>query len=149
MFEPGMVDVGISTEISLDPHLMGRSETAIQTDQHSSSPVFSDSDEAQKLGMVSSKMQRTVHPPVLLKDTAIRSESMLESPLKRRQRKQIEGDFPNSESPKTSLLLALSKPRKPIKRSQSYISLWGEFFLFFCDLLHRMHIIIKPLTEGA
>ncbi|XP_073452267.1 PDZ domain-containing protein 7 [Aquarana catesbeiana] len=124
MFEPGMVDVGISTEISLDPHLMGRSETAIQTDQHSSSPVFSDSDEAQKLGMVSSKMQRTVHPPVLLKDTAIRSESMLESPLKRRQRKQIEGDFPNSESPKTSLLLALSKPRKPIKRSQSYISLW-------------------------
>ncbi|XP_072280117.1 PDZ domain-containing protein 7 [Pyxicephalus adspersus] len=124
MFESGMVDVGISTEISLDSHLLGKSETAIQTDLHSSSSVLSDPDGAQNLRKLRSEMQRTVHPPVFLKDTAIRSESILESPLKRRQRKQIGEDFPNSESPKTALLLALSKPRKPIKRSQSYISLW-------------------------
>ncbi|XP_018408916.1 PREDICTED: PDZ domain-containing protein 7 [Nanorana parkeri] len=124
MFEPGMVDVSISTEVSLDPHLLGRSETAIQTNLHSSSSVLSDSDGAQQLGKMRSEKQRTVHPPVLLKDTAIRSESMLESPLKRRQRKEFGGDFPTSESPKTALLLALSKPRRPIKRSQSYLSLW-------------------------
>ncbi|XP_068111542.1 PDZ domain-containing protein 7 [Hyperolius riggenbachi] len=123
MFEPGLMDVGISTETSLDAYLLGRTEAAIQTDLHRSTSALSDPEGAQKPGMVTSETQRTVHPPVLLKDTAIRSESLLESPLKRRQKKPS-GDFPSSESPKTALLLALSKPRKPIKRSQSYITLW-------------------------
>ncbi|KAM9325051.1 PDZ domain-containing protein 7 [Gastrophryne carolinensis] len=122
LFEPGLVDVGIATETLLDASSPGRSEMAIQTDLHLSSLTLSDSAEA--LGLVKSETQRTVHPPVLLRDTAIRSESLLESPLKRRQRKQSGEGFSRSESPKTALLLALSKPRKPIKRSQSYLSLW-------------------------
>ncbi|XP_075072360.1 PDZ domain-containing protein 7 isoform X2 [Mixophyes fleayi] len=117
LYEPGMVDVGISTEASLEP----RSETAIQADLHVSSSGVSEG--PHKMGKIISETQRTVHPTLLLQDTAIRTESFLESQLKKKQRKPY-GYVPGSESPKTALLLALSKPRKPIKRSQSYITLW-------------------------
>ncbi|XP_053305918.1 PDZ domain-containing protein 7 [Spea bombifrons] len=122
LYDPGMVDVGISTEASHDGFLE-RTETAIQTDLHLSPSGFSDSEGSQKLGKVA-ETQRTVRPTVLLKDTAIRTESFLESQQKKKKNKASTGDFPRSESPKTALLLALSKPRKPIKRSQSYLSLW-------------------------
>ncbi|XP_069836290.1 PDZ domain-containing protein 7 isoform X2 [Dendropsophus ebraccatus] len=123
LYEPGMIDVGIATEAFLEPNYLDRSETAIQTDPHMSPPGPLDLERSPNMGMVMSETKRTVHPTVRLKDTAIRSESFLESQFKKKQRKPS-GDFPSSESPKTALLLALSKPRKPIKRSQSYITLW-------------------------
>ncbi|KAG9484838.1 hypothetical protein GDO78_008122 [Eleutherodactylus coqui] len=122
LYEPGMIDVGIATETLLETSYLDRSETAIQTDPHMSSSALLDSEGSHKLGTVISETKRTVHPAVLLKDTAIRSESFLESQFKKKQRNP--SDFPTSETPKTALLLALSKPRKPIKRSQSYITLW-------------------------
>ncbi|XP_032169250.1 PDZ domain-containing protein 7 isoform X1 [Mustela erminea] len=59
----------------------------------------------------------SVRPTVILRDTAIRSNGpwpahRLDSAL--------------SESPKTALLLALSRPRPPITRSQSHLTLWEE-----------------------
>ncbi|XP_074882350.1 PDZ domain-containing protein 7 isoform X2 [Buteo buteo] len=56
--------------------------------------------------------RRTVRPPELLRDTAIRGQGAREPP----------GTHPRrtfAHSPKTALLLALSRPRQPITRSQS------------------------------
>ncbi|NWR98494.1 PDZD7 protein, partial [Motacilla alba] len=56
--------------------------------------------------------RRTVRPPELLRDTAIRAQGTRETP----------GTHPRrtfTHSPKTALLLALSRPRQPITRSQS------------------------------
>uniref|UniRef100_A0A6I8P1K9 PDZ domain-containing protein 7 n=1 Tax=Ornithorhynchus anatinus TaxID=9258 RepID=A0A6I8P1K9_ORNAN len=61
---------------------------------------------------------RSIRPTVFLKDTAIRGEpgrssgSRLSSAC--------------SENPKTALLLALSQPRQPIVRSQSYLTVHEE-----------------------
>ncbi|XP_075468571.1 PDZ domain-containing protein 7 [Ascaphus truei] len=118
LYEPGMVDVGISTEDSLEDNFLAREETAMQKDLHTFPSGLPDPGGVQKLGKV-----RTVGPTMLLKDTAIRSESFQESQHKKKHRKVSSGDFSKSESPKTALLLALSKPRKPIKRSQSFLTL--------------------------
>uniref|UniRef100_A0A4X1U2P2 PDZ domain-containing protein 7 n=1 Tax=Sus scrofa TaxID=9823 RepID=A0A4X1U2P2_PIG len=59
----------------------------------------------------------SVRPTVILRDTAIRSDG---PPPTRRL------DSALSESPKTALLLALSRPRPPITRSQSHLTLWEE-----------------------
>ncbi|XP_077113196.1 PDZ domain-containing protein 7 isoform X2 [Ranitomeya variabilis] len=123
LYEPGMIDVGISTEALLETNYMDQSETAIQAVPNMSSSGLLDQEGSHKMGMVIGETKRTVHPTVRLKDTAIRSESFLESQFKKKQRKSS-GDVPSSESPKTALLLALSKPRKPIKRTQSYLTLW-------------------------
>lgn len=58
----------------------------------------------------------SVRPTVILRDTAIRSDGP--QPARR-----LDPAF--SESPKTALLLALSRPRPPITRSQSHLTLWG------------------------
>ncbi|XP_060027449.1 PDZ domain-containing protein 7 isoform X2 [Erinaceus europaeus] len=59
----------------------------------------------------------SVRPTVILRDTAIRSDGP--APARRL-------DSALSESPKTALLLALSRPRPPITRSQSHLTLWEE-----------------------
>nr|XP_023496519.1 PDZ domain-containing protein 7 isoform X1 [Equus caballus] len=59
----------------------------------------------------------SVRPTVILRDTAIRSDG---PPPSRHL------DSALSESPKTALLLALSRPRPPITRSQSHLTLWEE-----------------------
>ncbi|XP_049646788.1 PDZ domain-containing protein 7 [Suncus etruscus] len=59
----------------------------------------------------------SMRPTVILRDTAIRSEG----PASTRRL-----DSALSESPKTALLLALSRPRPPITRSQSHLTLWEE-----------------------
>ncbi|XP_023444561.2 PDZ domain-containing protein 7 isoform X2 [Dasypus novemcinctus] len=59
----------------------------------------------------------SVRPTVILRDTAIRSDGPLPA---RRLASAL------SESPKTALLLALSRPRPPITRSQSHLTLWEE-----------------------
>uniref|UniRef100_A0A8D0EJW1 PDZ domain-containing protein n=1 Tax=Strix occidentalis caurina TaxID=311401 RepID=A0A8D0EJW1_STROC len=63
--------------------------------------------------------RRTVRPPELLRDTAIRGQGAREPP----------GTHPRrtfTHSPKTALLLALSRPRQPITRSQSDLTVAGR-----------------------
>ncbi|XP_048166867.1 PDZ domain-containing protein 7 isoform X4 [Corvus hawaiiensis] len=63
--------------------------------------------------------RRTVRPPELLRDTAIRGQGTREAP----------GTHPRrtfTHSPKTALLLALSRPRQPITRSQSDLTVAEE-----------------------
>lgn len=65
------------------------------------------------------EMRRTVRPPELLRDTAIRGQGAREPP----------GTHPRrafAHSPKTALLLALSRPRQPITRSQSDLTVAGR-----------------------
>ncbi|XP_029788263.1 PDZ domain-containing protein 7 isoform X5 [Suricata suricatta] len=62
----------------------------------------------------------SVRPTVILRDTAIRSDGP--RPARRL-------DSALSESPKTALLLALSRPRPPITRSQSHLTLWAPWVL--------------------
>ncbi|KAK2820653.1 hypothetical protein Q5P01_023612 [Channa striata] len=69
-----------------------RTETAIQTDIPS-----------QRMG---ADTTRSLGPTTLLKDTAIREEE----------------DTGRKESPKTAVLLALSRPSRPISRSQSQVT---------------------------
>lgn len=71
---------------------------------------------------------------MLLKDTVIRGKG--EGPRemggageggRRRSRTLSSGDQElEKHSPKTAALMALSKPRKPIRRSQSHITVSGE-----------------------
>ncbi|OCT71670.1 PDZ domain-containing protein 7 [Xenopus laevis] len=122
LYEPGMVDIGISTDVFAEETLLGRAETAMQTDINVVPSGLSDLDGTPKLGRTVSESKRTVHPTVLLKDTAIRTESFLESQHKRKQKRGSNEEYSRAESLKTALLLALSKPRRPIKRSQSYLT---------------------------
>lgn len=79
----------------------GRADTAMQTEPDLDSRV---------------ETWCSVRPTVILRDTAIRSDG----PSSTRHL-----DSALSESPKTALLLALSRPRTPITRSQSHLTLWG------------------------
>ncbi|XP_076419293.1 PDZ domain-containing protein 7 isoform X1 [Peromyscus maniculatus bairdii] len=80
----------------------GRADTAMQTEPDMGSRV---------------ETWCSVRPTVILRDTAIRSDGP--SSVRRL-------DSALSESPKTALLLALSRPRPPITRSQSHLTLWEE-----------------------
>ncbi|KAL0616373.1 PDZ domain-containing protein 7 [Plecturocebus cupreus] len=80
----------------------GRADTAMQTEPDAGGRV---------------ETWCSVRPTVILRDTAIRSDG---PPPSRRL------DSALSESPKTALLLALSRPRPPITRSQSHLTLWEE-----------------------
>uniref|UniRef100_G3U523 PDZ domain-containing protein n=1 Tax=Loxodonta africana TaxID=9785 RepID=G3U523_LOXAF len=80
----------------------GRADTAMQTEPDMGAHV---------------ETWCSVRPTVILRDTAIRSDS---PPSAHRL------DSAVSESPKTALLLALSRPRPPITRSQSHLTLWGS-----------------------
>lgn len=73
-----------------------RTETAIQTDFP-----------AQRTG---ADTTRSLGPTTLLRDTVIRAEEAEE----------------RKESPKTAVLLALSRPSRPISRSQSHVTVAGE-----------------------
>ncbi|XP_074963428.1 PDZ domain-containing protein 7 isoform X3 [Phalacrocorax aristotelis] len=63
--------------------------------------------------------RRMVRPPELLRDTAIRGQGTREPPSTHPRR-----TF--AHSPKTALLLALSRPRQPITRSQSDLTVAEE-----------------------
>ncbi|XP_032047110.1 PDZ domain-containing protein 7 [Aythya fuligula] len=99
------VDVAISTE---DGPRRGwsreRAERAMQTEPATE-------------GLAETR--RTMRPPELLRDTAIRGQGAREPP----------GPHPRrtfGHSPKTALLLALSRPRQPITRSQSDLTVAEE-----------------------
>ncbi|XP_038629007.1 PDZ domain-containing protein 7a isoform X1 [Scyliorhinus canicula] len=121
------VDVCISTEDSksLQYKHLETIETAIQTDLQLSPSSNIDISSELRTGKAVTERSRTLGRTVLLKETAIRSESFKETHIK--QRTYSTGDSADEplHSPKTAVLMALSKPRKPISRSQSYITI-GE-----------------------
>ncbi|XP_038296248.1 PDZ domain-containing protein 7 isoform X7 [Canis lupus familiaris] len=80
----------------------GRADTAMQTEPDVGSRV---------------ETWCSVRPTVILRDTAIRSDGP-------RPTRRLNSAL--SESPKTALLLALSRPRPPITRSQSHLTLWAS-----------------------
>ncbi|XP_061141207.1 PDZ domain-containing protein 7-like [Syngnathus typhle] len=88
--------VDVSISMENRPTAIATADTAIQTEA-SSSP------------------NRTIGATLLLKDTVIRGEG--EVGVYERERHQ---------GPKTKVLMALSRPRKPIRRSQSHITLSGD-----------------------
>lgn len=113
-----MVDVGISTEeLPVRGHTSEKAETAMQTDPPSDIASFS--------GSLVTETHRIVRPMELLKDTAIRTESFKDSFHLMKHRTFASREETDS-SPKTALLLALSHPRRPIKRSQSYLTIHGR-----------------------
>ncbi|XP_015668913.1 PDZ domain-containing protein 7 [Protobothrops mucrosquamatus] len=115
--ESCMVDVGISTELPVQSHLSQRAETAMQTEPLPDGAFFS--------GSLISETQRIVQPMEILKDTAIRTESLKESFHLRKHQPFVSKEI-TEPSPKMALLLALSHPRLPIKRSQSYLTICEE-----------------------
>ncbi|KAK1166706.1 PDZ domain-containing protein 7-like [Acipenser oxyrinchus oxyrinchus] len=119
-----MVDVCISTEDSRRPSYSERTETAMQTDLQIPPTNALDQDSLQRSGKtVATETSRTLGATVLLKDTAIRTESFKEVD-RVRHRTFSTGDSADEQldSPKTAVLMALSKPRKTIRRSQSHIT---------------------------
>ncbi|XP_073691247.1 PDZ domain-containing protein 7a [Garra rufa] len=111
VFGSEMVDVCISTEDRSRRPSSERIETAIQTD-----PPEPDTT-SRSSRVISTETSRMVGETVLLKDTVIRSGT-----AKSRTRTFSAGDKETLDSPKTAVLMALSKPRKPIRRSQSHIT---------------------------
>ncbi|XP_017576946.1 PDZ domain-containing protein 7a isoform X1 [Pygocentrus nattereri] len=114
-FNSEMVDVCIATEDQSGRLSSDRTETAIQTD-----PLEPDAS-PRPSRVISMDTSRTVGETVLLKDTVIRTGSFDKSG-RARTRTFSAGDKEVLDSPKTAVLMALSKPRKPIRRSQSHIT---------------------------
>uniref|UniRef100_H3CTC6 PDZ domain containing 7a n=1 Tax=Tetraodon nigroviridis TaxID=99883 RepID=H3CTC6_TETNG len=111
IFASEMVDVSVSTE---DPprrssNAEPTAHTAVQTDPQ----PFSNGSHPGSL--VATETSRSVGVTVLLKDTVIRGGG-------RRPGKRAEEQKVGKRSPKTAALMALSKPRRPIRRSQSHIT---------------------------
>ncbi|XP_059214848.1 PDZ domain-containing protein 7a [Centropristis striata] len=133
IFGSEMVDIAISTEDrSRRPSSTERTaDTAMQTDPnpqyHPDHPTINGSYHDR---LVASETSRTVGATMLLKDTVIRGKG--EGPREMggagqggrgRTRTLSSGDHEVvKQSPKTAALMALSKPRKPIRRSQSHIT---------------------------
>nr|XP_020646454.1 PDZ domain-containing protein 7 isoform X1 [Pogona vitticeps] len=113
----GMVDVGISTEMPVRSHPLEKAEAAMQTDPLPDGASFS--------GSLVTETLRIVRPMEILKDTAIRTESFKDSFHLRKSQPSATKET-TGPSPKTALLLALSRPRQPIKRSQSYLTICEE-----------------------
>ncbi|KAJ8264534.1 hypothetical protein GJAV_G00150410 [Gymnothorax javanicus] len=104
-FGPDMVDVHLSPAPPLDSST-DRTEVSIQTDPSDPEPA-----------LIASETSRSLGETELLRDTAIRSESA--------DRASKRGTLTSKGtllSPKTALLMALSKPPRPIRRSQSHIT---------------------------
>ncbi|XP_049456236.1 PDZ domain-containing protein 7a [Epinephelus fuscoguttatus] len=132
VFGSEMVDVAISTEDrSRRPSSAERTaDTAIQTDPHPPNLVDYPSTNGSHPRLVTTETSRTVGATVLLKDTVIRGKG--EGPREMegageggrgRTRTLSSGNQEvEKHSPKTAALMALSRPRKPIRRSQSHIT---------------------------
>ncbi|EMP29099.1 PDZ domain-containing protein 7 [Chelonia mydas] len=105
-----MVDVSISME---DPPACSRSLERVETAMKTDLPPSGD-------GTAGTETWRTVHPPEILKDTAIRAKSFRDPLPSKKHRPFSNKEL--SDSPWMALLLALSRPRQPLKRSQSYLT---------------------------
>uniref|UniRef100_A0A4W3K417 PDZ domain-containing protein 7 n=1 Tax=Callorhinchus milii TaxID=7868 RepID=A0A4W3K417_CALMI len=126
-YSSDMVDVCISTEDSksLRNNHLETTETAIQTDLQLSPSSNIDLSSEQRTGKAMNERSRSLGRTMLLKETAIRSESFMETRTKPRTYSTGDSSDEVLDSPKTAVLMALSKPRRPIRRSQSYITI-GE-----------------------
>ncbi|KAM8738132.1 PDZ domain-containing protein 7a isoform 1-T2 [Acanthopagrus schlegelii] len=133
VFGSEMVDVAISTEDrSRRPSSTERTaDTAMQTDPHPPNyPDHPSPNGSYPDRPVTRETSRTVGSTVLLKDTVIHGKG--EGPReiggageggRGRTRMLSTGDQEVvKHSPKTAALMALSRPRKPIRRSQSHIT---------------------------
>ncbi|CAN9499782.1 unnamed protein product [Ophioblennius macclurei] len=133
IFGSEMVDVAISTDDrSRRPSSAERNaDTTIQTDPHA--PTYRDHPSpngSHPERTAARETSRTVGETLLLKDTIIRGKG--EGPKEMggareggrgRTRTLSSGDKEvEKDSPKTAALMALSRPRKPIRRSQSHIT---------------------------
>ncbi|XP_056326984.1 PDZ domain-containing protein 7a [Danio aesculapii] len=136
MFPPAfgseMVDVCISTEDRSRRPSSERIETAIQTDPQDPDTISRTS------RVMSTETSRMVGETVLLKDTVIRRGT-----AHSRTRTFSAGDKETLDSPKTAVLMALSKPRKAIRRSQSHITVSED------KQKKRKHQKGKVETEGS
>lgn len=126
VFASEMVDVAVSTEdhIRRPSNAERTANTAIQTDPQ---PLSNGSHPGSLVAMETS---RTVGTTVLLKDTVVRGKGEgpreVERGLASTRELSSEEQEVGKHSPKTAALMALSKPRKPIRRSQSHITASGE-----------------------
>uniref|UniRef100_A0A8C9QYD1 PDZ domain containing 7 n=1 Tax=Scleropages formosus TaxID=113540 RepID=A0A8C9QYD1_SCLFO len=95
-----------------------RMDTGVQTDPTESRP-------SPRSGrVVAGETSRYVRDTVLLGDTAIRDDGVEEGRSPSSRRTSSPGNLAGrtGSSPKTALLVALSRPRKPLRRSQSHIA---------------------------
>nr|XP_046257745.1 PDZ domain-containing protein 7-like [Scatophagus argus] len=133
VFGSEMVDVAISTEDHYRrPNSTERTaDTAIQTDlQPSSFPEHPSPNGLYPGNLVATETSRTVGTTVLLKDTVVRGKGegpwemvgVEEGGLGRTRTLSSGYQEVAKHSPKTAALMALSRPRKPIRRSQSHIT---------------------------
>ncbi|XP_023678252.1 PDZ domain-containing protein 7a [Paramormyrops kingsleyae] len=113
-FGTEMADVCIATEEPSAIPSFHKTETAIQTD------ILEPELTLRGGAAIPTETSRTLGATFLLKDTAIRSSSA-EGGGRSRARTFSVGD-----SPKTAVLMALSRPPRPIRRSQSHITLAEE-----------------------
>ncbi|XP_066549610.1 PDZ domain-containing protein 7 [Amia ocellicauda] len=115
VFGSEMVDVCISTEdSSRRPSCSERTETAMQTEPQMHPPTALESEAPLRSGtVIAPETSRTLGSTVLLRDSAIRSGE--EDPG------GGTGDV-ELDSLKTAMLMALSRPRRPIRRSRSHIT---------------------------
>ncbi|XP_063047360.1 PDZ domain-containing protein 7a [Engraulis encrasicolus] len=128
MFPPlhnEMVDVCISTEDHRSRRQsFDRAEMAIQTDTPPPPLGFGGGDRSEASSPV--ETSRTVGETTLLKDTVIRTASFgRRGPggvVQGRGRTFSAGEKETLDSAKTAVLVALSKPRRPLRRSQSHIT---------------------------
>ncbi|XP_056147422.1 LOW QUALITY PROTEIN: PDZ domain-containing protein 7-like [Lampris incognitus] len=132
IFSSEMVDVAISTENrSQRSSSVERTTTAIQTDPRPPNPQdYPSPHESDASRAAATETSRTVGATVLLKDTVIHGKGEGPREMGRtgeggrgRIRTLSFGDQEvSTDSPKTAVLMALSRPRKPIRRSQSHIT---------------------------
>ncbi|XP_034408316.1 PDZ domain-containing protein 7a [Cyclopterus lumpus] len=133
VFGSEMVDVAISTEDRSRRQSSAErtADTAIQTDPYPpNQPDHHSTDVSYPDRLVATETSRTVGVTLLLKDTVIRGKG--EGPREtggpgeggQRSTKTLSsGDQEvRKHSPKMAALMALSRPRKPIRRSQSHVT---------------------------
>lgn len=132
VFGHDMVDVAISTEDHSRGGAETTAETAMQTEPNTSDHP-SPNGSYPSGGHLASDTSRTVGARELLKDTAIRSngEGVRQAggagdAGRGRARTLSSGQEQKQQSPKTAALMALSKPRRPIRRSQSQVTASGK-----------------------
>ncbi|XP_012989661.3 PDZ domain-containing protein 7 [Esox lucius] len=133
-FGSDMVDVSISTEDR--PQLPSSSDRTAEFSMQTDPPRPTDSSSLPSPHgrLVATETSRTLGATVFLKDTAIRGKG--EGPAERgRAGDGVRGkggmlspteQEMEQDSPKTAVLMALSRPRKPIRRSQSHVTVSEE-----------------------
>ncbi|XP_034041360.1 PDZ domain-containing protein 7-like [Thalassophryne amazonica] len=128
VFGPEMVDVALSTESQHPSSIERTTDTAIQTDPQP--PTYTEYLSLNGSNHDRLETTRSVGATVLLKDTVVRGkgEGQREARVTGERRQVQTRTMPSGDqevfkqSPKTAVLLDLSRPQRPIRRSQSHIT---------------------------